>query len=168
MKNKLYLKWLSLLLLLIAVNATAQLNVGGTPYSWDHSIANKKEIPKINFPIPDRAVLDVEDRQDEINGIPPRFGFLNNTQINLLTEDNKVGSIDGLNIWQLSIKCPTALSVNLLFDKFWLPDGGKLYMYSVSSSIFCNNFASIFAISIPSHTTSSADGTSGRCLFSDI
>jgi hypothetical protein len=143
MKNKLYLKWLSLLLLLIAVNATAQLNVGGTPYSWDHSIANKKEIPKINFPIPDRAVLDVEDRQDEINGIPPRFGFLNNTQINLLTEDNKVGSIDGLNIWQLSIKCPTALSVNLLFDKFWLPDGGKLYMYSVDRKHIIGGFTSV-------------------------
>lgn len=30
----------------------------------------------------------------------------------------------------MEIYCPDALSINLLYDKFWLPDGAKLFVYS--------------------------------------
>ena len=32
---------------------------------------------------------------------------------------------NGDRLCQLTIVCPKALSINLLYDKFWLPDGAK-------------------------------------------
>ena len=38
-------------------------------------------------------------------------------------------------ILKLGIKSPTAFSLNLLFDKFWLPDGGELYIHGQTAML---------------------------------
>lgn len=37
---------------------------------------------------------------------------------------------DGDKLWRLSIFCPNATSINLLYDRFWLPEGAKFFIYS--------------------------------------
>jgi len=37
---------------------------------------------------------------------------------------------DGSKIWRLSISCSEAKSINLLYDKFWIPAGAKFFVYS--------------------------------------
>ncbi len=74
----------------IHVNIKAQLNVGGTPYSWNNDFVYKKEVKATSFPTPDLKKLAEEDKKDEESGIPPRFGFLHSTNINLCSGDNVV------------------------------------------------------------------------------
>lgn len=37
---------------------------------------------------------------------------------------------NGDKIWLLSIYCPNALSINLLYEKFWMPEKAKFFIYS--------------------------------------
>lgn len=37
---------------------------------------------------------------------------------------------DGGRLWRLTVKLPDALSTNVSYDKFWLPKGGKFFVYS--------------------------------------
>lgn len=37
---------------------------------------------------------------------------------------------DGSKIWRLKVNIPGALSTNTYYDKFWLPEGGKFFIYS--------------------------------------
>jgi hypothetical protein len=43
----------------------------------------------------------------------------------------------------LEIYCPDALSVNLLYDKFWLPDGAKFFIYSNDKKHTIGAFTSV-------------------------
>ena len=37
---------------------------------------------------------------------------------------------NGDKLWTMEISSPNALSINLLYDKFWLPEGTSLFLYS--------------------------------------
>ena len=55
----------------------AQISTEEIPYSWKRSSNEimKQPIPIITFSSLDMETIDREDMEDEINGIPPRFGF---------------------------------------------------------------------------------------------
>jgi hypothetical protein len=50
---------------------------------------------------------------------------------------------NGDRIWQLEISCPNALSINLLYDKFWLPERAKFFIYSHNKKHSIGAFTSI-------------------------
>ncbi len=137
---KKFLLIFSLFFLCVRENLLAQVNVGDTPISWGIKAINDKIVVQKSFPIPDFDALGKEDIQDEKDGIPPRFGFLNRTSINLITSENKVAEEKEFSIWKIEIVCPQALSINFIFDKFWLPKGGKLYIYSTDKKQFISTF----------------------------
>lgn len=37
---------------------------------------------------------------------------------------------NGDKIWRLIIHCPGSLSINLLYNKFWIPADAKFFIYS--------------------------------------
>jgi len=78
----------------------------------------------------DLESLAQEDEEDKANGVPPRFGFPHEVNYNLENSGEWIVLSNGDKIWRLSISCPDALSINLLYDKFWLPDGAKFFIYS--------------------------------------
>ena len=78
----------------------------------------------------DMNVINKEDEEDKANGIPPRFGYRHKVDFNLENSGKWVDLDDGGKLWRLLISCPEALSVNLLYDKFWLPEGAKFFIYS--------------------------------------
>lgn len=45
-------------------------------------------------------------------------------------------------MWQLTIRCPQALSINLLYDKFWVPPGGKFFVYTTDKKNSIGAFTS--------------------------
>lgn len=83
------------------------------------------------MPSLDYELIVKEDSIDNLNGLPPRFGFDFDVDI---TMENSGRWMDFPNekvrLWQLEIDCPGALSINLLYDKFYIPEGGKFYIYS--------------------------------------
>lgn len=66
----------------------------------------------------DMSQLEQEDKKDEANGLPPRFGFPHKVNFNLRNSGVWTVLPNGDRIWQLSIRCPDALSINLLYDQF--------------------------------------------------
>jgi lysyl endopeptidase len=110
----------------------AQLNIGGQPYSWNNEEVNKK----IGFSKPDyeSSYIDwqkvkAEDIKDSISETPPRFGYDLSVDINIMQVGKKILTTEGDQITTFKISCKGALSINLLYDKFWLPSGAKLYLF---------------------------------------
>ncbi|MDR0438060.1 MAG: S1 family peptidase [Bacteroidales bacterium] len=71
-----------------------------------------------------------EDREDETNGIPPRFGYKHEVNYSLDNSGEWTKLPNGDRIWRLAISSEGALSINLLYDKFWIPNGAKFFVYS--------------------------------------
>ena len=112
-----------------------QINIGGIPASWNKEEPSVIRAVQKTFTIPYFNALEKEDLQDEKNGITPRFGFLNKTNIDLTEPEFKVAENKSLANWKAEIYCPSALSINFVFDKFWLPDGVNCLSTAVTGSI---------------------------------
>ncbi|MDR2145632.1 MAG: hypothetical protein LBE91_04120 [Tannerella sp.] len=74
--------------------------------------------------------IEQEDIEDEANGRSPRFGFKHAVNYNLDNSGEWTVMPAGDKIWRLVISCKGALSINLLYDKFYLPEGAKFWIYS--------------------------------------
>ena len=140
MKNILFI-----ILLLIPVCVSAQLSTDEKPISFDNarmSGVSKRRIKKVTMPSLDMAKIEKEDAEDEEMGFPPRFGYKHKVHLNLQNSGTWKELANGDRLWQLNIVCPGALSVNLLYDRFWLPEGGKLFIYSKDKSHSIGAFTS--------------------------
>lgn len=115
---------------------SAQISQRGTPKSFYYTNLTipSEEIPlqNINSNFIDVNELEIEDLKDEINGLPPRFAIPLDVQLNLKNSGiwNKLPNGDRL--WRLKIISHKALSINLLYDDFFIPKGGELYIYDES------------------------------------
>lgn len=116
--------------LVMSFTALTQISTNEAPFSFKENL-DKKEIPLITMPALNYEIINNEDFIDSLNGLPPRFGYDFDVDINMKNSGvwtelpNKKG-----RLWQLEIYCPGALSINLLYDKFYLPEGGKFFIYS--------------------------------------
>ena len=81
------------------------------------------------LPSLDMNKIGREDKEDETNGVPPRFGYKHEVDYNLDNSGEWTDLPGGDKIWRLVISCPGALSVNLLYDKFRIPEGCKFFVY---------------------------------------
>ncbi len=129
-------------ILLSAGALWAQISTGGTPYSFSHPELSNKPLPSVQMPGIDRAKLDAEDEQDERNGIAPRFGYPHEVNLNLENSGHWETLPNGGRIWRLGIQAPGALSINLLYNDFYLPDGAELYIYSADRKHVIGGFTS--------------------------
>ena len=95
------------------------------PVSFNMNERTQKKMPAI-----DLARILKEDMEEEELGFPPRFGYKHRVNYTLENSGEWITLPNGSRLWQLTISSPGALSINLLYDKFWLPDGAKLWTYS--------------------------------------
>ena len=124
---------LILLFLVLAVKIQGQISTKELPvsFSFDKDIIHLFENSEYEtLPALDMLRIQQEDKDDEQNGLPPRFGYKHKVNYNLDNSGTWIGLPDGGRMWHLEIYCPDALSVNLLYDKFWLPEGAKFFIYS--------------------------------------
>jgi len=121
--------------------SNAQISEGGQPISFDSKYSSlKKDIPvKKTSPI-DLAKIQKEDEEDEANGLPPRFGYP--IEVNYSLENSGVWEDlpNGDRLWRLSIECKDANSINLLYEKFKLPKGAKLFLYNADKTYVIGAF----------------------------
>ena len=109
-----------------------QISTQEEPVSFRTNVSALRSSERTNKMLPslDMNKIEREDIEDESNGRPPRFGFPHEVNYNLNNSGEWTDLPDGSRIWRLTISCPDALSVNLLYDQFWIPDGAKLFVYS--------------------------------------
>ena len=98
--------------LIISLSTFSQISTNENPPSFKENI-NKDNIPIITMPALNYEIINEEDSIDNLNGLPPRFGFDFDVDINMensgrwMDLPNKKGKI-----YQLEIYCPGALSIN--------------------------------------------------------
>ena len=119
-------------LLLAGLKLQAQISTEEKPISFKYSnemfrtnSAGLRTMPSINL-----EELRIEDKMEESSAIPPRFGYPHNVNFNLENSGEWFIMPNDDKLWKLEISCPEALSINLLYNKFWLPDGAKFFIYS--------------------------------------
>ncbi|MEO6833557.1 MAG: 3-coathanger stack domain-containing protein [Chitinophagaceae bacterium] len=119
----------------------AQLSLKGEPASWKFSLENL-DIPVYNTLPINREKLAKEDIADERYNNPPRFGYSNTVSLNLENAGKWSILPSGIRVWQLKVRCLESLSINLLFDKFFLAEGTKLFVFNPQSKQVIGAFTS--------------------------
>src|SRR5690606_36229068 len=110
----------------------AQLSVGGIPPSFGlNSVQNMMEVEVLTLPSPDFEKIRIEDSlEDKIKNIPWRFGVAIEVDINLENSGSWLELPNGDRIWRVQVYSPGAKSININYDKFHMPAGAKLLLYS--------------------------------------
>jgi hypothetical protein len=129
-----------LLLLFCAFsNLDAQVSEGGQPYSFAHQVSASievKEMPGVDV----EALLREDESAPEDE--PYRFGYGFDVSYNLKNSGTWDKLPDGSKLWRLKLISRGAYSINLNYDKFWLPEGAKLFIYNNDKSMVIGAFTS--------------------------
>jgi len=126
-------------LLLISSSAYSQISVGGEPESF--SKAARGDVQTLTMPSIDVAAYLAED-QREGKDVPYRFGAPIDVHYDLENSGTWETLNHGTKLWRLKIISKGAYSLNLLYDEFWLPEGGRLFLYNADRSSVIGAFTS--------------------------
>lgn len=124
-------KTLLFLVILLTGATFAQTDNSFLSYGWSNELTHETLPASIVMPGYDQSKIDAEDvLNDSHKDIPWRFGYKYDTNIQLGREgDGKWETVEGGRVWRTVIECPEALSINLLLEDFYIPEGASLYLY---------------------------------------
>ncbi len=130
--------------LTVATTAFGQLSKGGRPYTFENILsAAQMVISARQLPSIDVAAYKLQDSIDASNkDIPYRFGAPMAVNYTLDNSGTWETLANGDRLWRLKISSPGAYSLNLVYDHFYLPEGGKLYIYNGDGSYVIGAFTS--------------------------
>jgi len=118
-------------------NLQAQINIGGNPVSYNYEErAILDPLTFVQTPPLDMTVVEAEDVQWEaeraagMTKTGRRFGIEFEVNYDLHNSGTWTCLPDGGKLWRLGVECPKALSINLIFDQYYLPAGATVYIYS--------------------------------------
>ncbi|NBW30950.1 MAG: lysyl endopeptidase, partial [Flavobacteriales bacterium] len=118
----------------------SQQGDGGLPKTFKEVIDYNKIDNRV-FDEPNIAALKIEDSLTDNSGTAPwRFGFNNNTNLNISNSGTWINLPNGDRIWQLVVVCKNALTINLTFSQTVIPTGNELYVYNPSKDFILGKF----------------------------
>lgn len=127
---------IALCIYLVSVTAYSQISFGGRPLFQGGLKTSESQIPIEIMPSFD---LSKYDTSRSVNSKTTHFAhpfFVDFTPQNSGIWQTLA---DGTKVWRLAIQSDGAYSLNLIFDRFNLPDGGQMFIFSndLSSVIGC-------------------------------
>ncbi len=125
---------------LVVPDSVGQVSLGGIPPSF--TISTKTSVPTIETGTVDTPALLKEDSAQEQDGASFRFGYPFDGQYDLTNSGIWETLSDGAKLWRLRISSPGAYSINLLFDRFRLPEGARFFIYNDDRSQVIGAFSS--------------------------
>lgn len=139
MKNRmaLYLGCVALCVLWMFGAASAQISQGGTPFSFSRALSSA--VPTATMTAVDAATLLAED------ALQPKeeaLRFAAELPVNLNLKNSGVWEAlgNGDRIWRLRISSPGAYTIGLLYDSWYLPKNGTLFIYNDDRSYVIGAF----------------------------
>lgn len=137
-------------LALLSTALSAQIAFGGHPYG---DKAEKRGMPPavaVHLPAVDVATLMQEDAARAAQGIkgPFRFGFEHATDYTTQNSGSWFTMPNGDRVWRLQLHCPEALSINLQFSNYVIPEGARMFLYNEAGAVR----GAFNALSNPGHT----------------
>ena len=119
----------------------SQVTNEGEPKSWAlnyNYTLQEKVLPSFD--------LDQVKSEDQINdskpGTPWRFGYSHSVDYGF--DDGQWTELEnGDRIWRILISSPDALSLNFIFDDFYMPQGASMYLYNNDQSDLIGAYTSV-------------------------
>ncbi len=128
------LSLLSIVLLLIFTRGHSQVTDMGGPLSWNGKVP-AATLPLQVMPSFDMALQLYEDSiSNSLKGGPWRFGFNHYVDFDLGNSGVWTTLPNGDRIWRINIASKGALTINLIFEEFDLPDGAYVYLSDKNQS----------------------------------
>ncbi len=128
------------------ISANAQLSTNEQPVSFQTSMkladGTIRTTATVTMPALDMEKIEAEDKEDEEYDMPPRFGYSHKVNYDLTNSGTWYDLPNGDKLWQLNVVCPGALSVNFSYNKFWIPEGGKFFVFSIDRKYSIGAFTS--------------------------
>ncbi len=124
---------------MLALQVNAQNSQKPAPLSW--TISNINKVEPIRLEKPNLKTLRDEDAiNDKNKSIPWRFGYDHYVNYGISNAGYWQNLPNGDRIWRISFISPEALSMNLIFDEYQIPVGGKVFIYNNDRSEILNEF----------------------------
>jgi len=122
-------KTLLFIVLCYSFNLFAQVTNEGEPVSWE--LATSDNINAISLPIVDiKKIRSEDDTNDQTQIKPFRIGVQHNVNVGLKNGGTWTRLPNGDRIWQVLFSSTDAVHLSVVFDKFYIPVGGKVYLYN--------------------------------------
>lgn len=126
---------LSALCALLILPLGAQTTDLGGPISWKGKLDDIKQVPLSVMPGFNQASINAEDEVNDLRkDIPWRFGYKYDTNITLENSGKWEALPGGNRVWRTRIACPGAMTINLLLENFYLPEGSRLYLFDANNT----------------------------------
>ncbi|MDR0763302.1 MAG: hypothetical protein LBF01_02250, partial [Bacteroidales bacterium] len=131
--------------ILFGLNLQAQISTEELPvsFSFEEDTLQFDIKTAQSLPYLDMETIYREDKDREEKKLPPRFGYRHPVHFTLNNSGQWITLPNGDNLWKLDIYCPEALSINLLYDKFHIPERAKFFVYSSDKKQSIGAFTSI-------------------------
>lgn len=127
-----------LALIVQSISLFAQVSEGGMPLSF------KFRTQKSSIVLPEFKLHVIEPKKllekDEADGISNRYSEFEIVNINLKDGLNRVYNSENGQIWQYLIKSDSALTIQVMFSKFFIPPGAKLFIYNEDYTLIYGAF----------------------------
>ncbi len=120
---------LSCLALLLLIPLSGLAAPSPRPAVLEYDLAPLSEIPVLRTAPLDRAALLAEDAAKADAGGPERFAVAAEVEVDCARDGRWEQPTALTRVWRLRVQAPEALSVNLGFSVYDLPDGGLLSIY---------------------------------------
>lgn len=143
MKTKALLKSFAFCLIAIcSVCANAQISTNELPPSFSSSLFSTRSSDVINLPVPDVAEALHEDSLFADADIPYRVGLPLAVSYNLQNSGHWQVLGDSVRVWRLQLHAAGAKAMTVSYDKFWIPEGAKFFVYNADKTFCIGAFTS--------------------------
>ena len=145
MKTKALLKSFALCLIAIfTISAHAQISTNELPPSFSSALFSVRSGDVINLPIPDVAEALHEDSLfADMKDIPYRIGLPITVNYTLENSGNWHVLGDSVRVWRLRLHVDKAKALSLNYDRFWLPEKAKFFVYSADKTFCIGGFTDL-------------------------
>lgn len=101
------------------------------PMSWTAQKLAGVNVPTAKMPTFDLAAMQAEDVINDEHKIGPwRFAYPHMTNLNIHNSGSWEDLKKGDRVWRINLSSPGAMSLNVIFDEYVLPEGAKVWIYN--------------------------------------
>ncbi len=104
------------------------------PVTSNHPVLDLESVDAVVFPSLNIELLAWEDEEREAMGEPARFAVPKEVKVSPATHGTWEDLGEGMKLWRLRVESLGALSLNLGFTRYVMPEGGSLLLYSADES----------------------------------
>jgi len=125
-----------------ATAAVGDAPVEPTASMHSEALIEQSAIPLVSAPSVDLRAVAQEDEQRRLAGLAPRYAIPNRVFITPANEGRWEALDHRTDVWRLRIAAAGAVSLNLGFNRYRMPEGGQLLLHSADNGEAVRPFTS--------------------------